>query len=206
MKYSTSGLALRALAVPALAGAATVHVANNGVDTGTCGAFASPCRSITQAMSRAAAGDTVLVRPGLYGDLNRDGVLGGAGEESGVPGAVTIIKSLRIVSTDGASATVIDGGNGPTRFAVVWSYSSNVTFGEPGAGFLLKGAQSGLQTQAVTNVRIAGNIVTGAFEGMAVSSSGYVDVNNNVAHDLLGAGFLINSELESQRVYLHHNQ
>jgi hypothetical protein len=33
-----------------------------------------------------------------------------------------------------------------------------------------------------------------------------VDVNNNVAHDLPGVGFGISSLLESQRVYLHHNQ
>src|SRR5215510_6400286 len=156
MKSLKSALAL--MCTPALALGATVHVANNGVDSGSCGTFANPCRSITRGMQVAAAGDTVLVRPGRYGDLNRDGQLGGPGEE---PGPVEIIKPLRVVSTEGAAATVIDGGNGASLFMVVRIFSSNVTFGEPGAGFLLTGAESGLYTDFVTGVRIGGNSVTG---------------------------------------------
>jgi hypothetical protein len=209
MKNSKSGLSLLAcaLAAPALASGAVIHVANNGVDTGTCGTYSSPCRSITHAMFLAASGDTVLVRPGRYGDLNRDGLLGGPGEEFPANAAVTITKPLRVISTDGAAATVIDGGNGASLFGVVWIYSSNVIFGEPGAGFLLTGAESGLQTQPVTGVRIAGNLVAGVrIHGFTVTTNGFMDVNNNVAHGLPGAGFIISSLQESQRVHLHHNQ
>lgn len=211
MKYASlffsAGLCVAAAAAAAPAAAATINVANNGVDTDTCGTFSSPCRSITRAIFRAASGDTVLVRPGRYGDLNRDGQLGGPGEEFPGFGAVEIIKPLRIVSTDGASATVIDGGNGASLFAVVRILSNNVTFGEPGAGFFLTGAESGLYTDPVTGVRIAGNTATGVrIHGFTVTSNGFMDVNNNVAHNLPGAGFIISSLQESQRVYLHHNQ
>ena len=62
-------LATVALARPALA--AKLTVASNGVDEATCGAAASPCRSIGRAIANAAAGDTIEVGPGRYGDLNR---------------------------------------------------------------------------------------------------------------------------------------
>src|SRR5687768_2789620 len=58
-----------------------VHVANNGVDTSTCGARDDPCRSITQAIANAKAGDTLLVGPGRYGDVNGNDVLGEPEEE-----------------------------------------------------------------------------------------------------------------------------
>ena len=118
-----------------------------------------------------------------------------------------VTKPLRILSTEGATATVIDAGNGPSVFVVVRIFSSNVTFGEPGAGFLLTGAGTGLYTDIVTGVRIAGNTAAGVQgTGFLVVSGGYVDVNNNVAHDLPSVGFSIASEQESHRVYLHHNQ
>ena len=81
-------------AVPTLtlsprAGATTRRVANNGVDSASCGTSANPCRSITQAIANAADGDRIVVGPGTYGDLNNDGVLGNSpGEENpGFPGA-----------------------------------------------------------------------------------------------------------------------
>ena len=186
---------------------ATINVANNGLDTATCGAFSNPCRSITRGIFRAASGDTVLVRPGRYGDLNRDGLLGGPGEEFPGFGAVEITKPLRIVSTAGASVTVIDGGNGASLFAVVRIFSNNVTFGEPGAGFLLDrrriraiqrpGDQRAHRRKYITGVRI---------HGFTVTTNGFMDVSNNVAHDLPGAGFIIASLHETQRVVLRHNQ
>jgi len=66
----------------AVADSATLNVANNGVDSDICGAASAPCRSISQAIANAADGDTVVVGPGRYGDLNGDGRLGGPGEEA----------------------------------------------------------------------------------------------------------------------------
>jgi hypothetical protein len=42
--------------------AATLHVANNGVDSTACGAYAQPCRSISQAIVNAQPGDTWVLR------------------------------------------------------------------------------------------------------------------------------------------------
>jgi len=58
--------------------AATRYAANNGLDSNPCTKTA-PCRSITKTMSVAAEGNTIIVGPGLYGDLNRDGIVGNAG-------------------------------------------------------------------------------------------------------------------------------
>jgi hypothetical protein len=83
-------------ALAASAHAATLYVANDGIDPPgcvppvcivgkpcRCGAKASPCRSITCGIMSAAAGDTIVVGPGAYGDLNHDGTLGDLpGEEN----------------------------------------------------------------------------------------------------------------------------
>ena len=65
---------------PRAASAATLLVANNGVDSPTCGP-AEPCRSLARAIANAVAGDTIVVGPGRYGDLNGDGTLGNAAGE-----------------------------------------------------------------------------------------------------------------------------
>ena len=44
--------------------AATRYVAANGIDLGDCGTLTLPCRSITQGMAVAQAGDRILVGPG----------------------------------------------------------------------------------------------------------------------------------------------
>src|SRR5262245_47250666 len=166
------------------AAAGTIHVANNGVDTSTCGSFSAPCRSIGRGVNHALAGDTVLVQPGRYGDHARDGVLAGPGEEIrfGVA-ALRIARPVKVLSTNGAVATVIDGGGAAQ--AAVEIASSNVTFGGPDEGFTIVGGRDyGLFTDGFFNVRISGNIVTGApSSGMLVISAGIIEVSDNVAHD-----------------------
>ena len=44
--------------------AGTLAVANHGVDGPTCGAKASPCRSISNAIANASPGDKIVVGPG----------------------------------------------------------------------------------------------------------------------------------------------
>src|SRR5438477_644844 len=126
----------------------TLHVANNGVDSGGCGSSSSPCRSITRAIVNARvsgiAGDTILVGPGVYGDLNRNGTLGdSAGEE--VPSAgcgcmLSINWPVILESTDGAAATVIDAstvGAGENVLII----ANDVEFGRPDHGFLVTNAR-----------------------------------------------------------------
>src|SRR5690348_12492847 len=91
--------------------ATTWHVESNGLDGPSCGTVAVACRSISRAIKLAAAGDTIVVGPGRYGDLNHDGDLLDPGDEaSGFQSSLIYInKPLRVVSSHGAADTVIDG-------------------------------------------------------------------------------------------------
>src|SRR5262245_14686348 len=83
-RQSQLGAALvAAIALAAPANAATLRVANNGVDGAGCGTTTSPCRSLSRAIANAVAGDRIIVGPGRYGDLDRDGTFGESGEETG---------------------------------------------------------------------------------------------------------------------------
>lgn len=164
----------------------TLYVANDGVDSGACGAAGSACRSISQAITNAQAGDTIIVGPGRYGDINWDNQLPDyVGEESGttVPGSngpVHINKRLTIISSAGAEATVIDAANVGFANAVVDIAADDVRFGDRNAGFTLVGANAyGLMSEDHTGVVVAGNITLGPAGGITVRSSGVVEVRQN---------------------------
>src|SRR5262249_3675652 len=134
-----------------------------GVDSPTCGASATPCRSITQTMANAASGDTIQVRPGIYGgNTNFDAVVGGPGEE--VPtfgGMLTIVKPLIILSTDGAAATLIEGLGVITNYSVL-ILAGDVEFGRPGHGFMVTPPQNSTSAGIgvfATNVKVRGNLL-----------------------------------------------
>ena len=149
--------------------AATLHVANNGVDGAGCGTVAAPCRSISKAIANAAPKDTILVGPGVYGDLDANGAFTPAtGEEAAEVGVgcdcmVNVSKPLTILSRDGADATVLDASQVVT---VVKITSSNVVFGAPRRGFTLwRGLSGGVIVSAPADVKVAGNIAK--FNGTA---------------------------------------
>jgi hypothetical protein len=183
----------------------TLYVANNGIDSPTCGALASPCRSISQGIFNATAGDTLLVKPGRYGDLNFDGVLASPGEESGqaTPGSlggIRVSKSLTILSTAGADATVIDVNGGSS--AAVELAASDVRFGEKNAGFTLLGGQNyGLYADQSPNAVIAGNLARNAnFAGFLLFPNGTLEARNNTATGSTSTGFLVISGAGSTAV------
>jgi hypothetical protein len=134
------------------ASAGTLFVANNGVDSANCGAQTKPCRSITQALTNAASGSTILVAPGRYGDIDGDGRFESPGDErpqrrdypspSGLPISlacvVCILKPVHVLSMDGAAATVIDAA--ATTYHVVQIVAQNVVFGDVNRGFMVTGA------------------------------------------------------------------
>jgi hypothetical protein len=97
--------------------AATLYVANNGVDSATCGAQTDPCRSINRAIDHASAGDTILVGPGNYGDLTQAEDFSAPGEEVSLlcgAGYICVDTALTIESTHGAQVTalaVVDVGS-----------------------------------------------------------------------------------------------
>ena len=143
----------------------TLHVANNAVDSPACGSSAAPCRSISQAIANAESGELLLVGPGRYGDVNRNGVLGEPDEEpvlsDGCICMILVDKRLTIVSRDGAAATTIDlNGQNPAAVSIV---ASGVVFGAPQGGFTLTGSRlgGGFVIDAAEHVRVIGNMARG---------------------------------------------
>jgi len=135
-----------------LALAATWYAANNGLDDNPC-SKAAPCRSITKAMAMAFDGDTIIVGPGLYGDLNRDGVVGNAaGEEipaqlpNGATVMIDVTKRLTIISSDGAGSTVINANGGAD--AAVYVGASGTIFGKANKGFTISNSCQGYYPSA----------------------------------------------------------
>jgi hypothetical protein len=185
--------------LPAQALTMKLIVASNGVDTGTCGPPATPCRSIMQAMTNATPGDTIVVGPGIYGDLNADGTIGNSpGEE--VPSGnamINVTKTLTIMSRDGAGSTALDeapnvfAGPGGSVDDVVAINASGVVFGKPNHGFRLRnGHLDGLLIQS-GSAKVAGNVAeSNGNAGFEVASgvSG-VMLTGNAATVNFGSGF-----------------
>lgn len=164
--------------VPSAPGAAIRYVANNGIDSTFCGVTIingftcsgkeTPCRSISCAIREADAGDLIIVGPGRYGDLNRDGALDDKGDEFGLFGGscdcmIAVHKAVTIVSSHGAGATLIDAST-VDLFQNVRITPNGGEFGRPGKGFLVTGTASadfarshGIVVDGGTNLRIRGN-------------------------------------------------
>jgi hypothetical protein len=153
------------LLIAPLAHGTTLYVAINGLDGLSCGPVPSPCRSITQGIANAVVGDTIIVGPGVYGDLDGDGTPGDSpGEETPSPGCgcmLSVNKGVTIVSSDGAAATIIDARTAQVNTNVL-IIADGVTFGKPGKGFtvtattLVVSEDTGIAVDA-TNVSIQGN-------------------------------------------------
>ena len=179
-----------------------INVATNGVDAPTCGATSDPCRSITQAIRNAVAGDFIYVGPGDYGDIDGDGHLYTPGDEPGGRASngylylINIDKPLTILSTAGAAVTRIDATNryfqsdGLANYFGVLISSADVEFGRPGQGFSLLGAgRAGLAiTLANPRIKIAGNIASGNNAGFEVGGKALY-IHHNLAIRNASAGF-----------------
>jgi hypothetical protein len=205
MKYGFIGLALAfASAAGATGSGAFIHVANNGLDAPGCGTLASPCRSISMGISNAVEGDTILVRPGLYGELDFDGALGGQGEESGTFGGMIYVnKRVTILSTGGAEVTSLRGVNG---MSVVYIAANGVQFGGKNAGFSMSGGVYGIEMSAQTRGKIAGNDIHAPTAGMYVLTDGLLEISDNVVSGSQGNGISVQSTNSgSGAVILHDN-
>ena len=178
---------------PSEADAKTLVVAVTGSDSGGCGGKATPCRSISQAVTNAAAGDKIVVGAGRYGDVDGDGVLGEPGEEAAAAGAlVTVTKPLAIESRDGAAATIIDAGG--TTANHVRIVANGVRFGKPKKGFTLQNAPSGsgvtVEVSPGNDVVVAGNRSVGNRNGFRSVAQGMLFTGNQAIGNT-DAGFLL---------------
>jgi hypothetical protein len=188
-------------------GQSTIHVANNGLDSAGCGTAPEPCRSISAGIAAAVDGDTVMVRPGRYGDLNGDDALGGPGEETGnYNGAVYINKRVKVLSTEGAGATIIRGISSVP--IVVYLDVSGAQFGERSQGFTVYGANSfGVSNNNMSSGKIAGNIAQGMAVGFyIVAIGGEVEVSHNSSIGYRAAGIVGATAADTVgATFIHHN-
>lgn len=206
MNHRFIGTALCLISATGVAEAGVIiHVANNGLDGPGCGTAVSPCRSITAGIAAAAEGDTVAVRPGLYGELDLDGVLGSQGEETGDNGGVIALnKRVTVISTGGAAVTSIRGIEGRS---IVHITASGAQFGAANAGFTLNKTNLwGIETAPLARGKIAGNILRNVPSGIAVFSSDSWEVSDNVVAITGGAGIAARSaDATTGSVWVHDN-
>ncbi len=202
MKIHTRALKVAAILVFAFAcvlliwliknkGSDTLHVANNGIDSSTCGNRDNPCRSISQGIANAKVGDTIEVGPGRYGDLNRNGTFGESGEEFAQSySMINVNKPVTLVSSDGALMTVLDA-NG-ARLSVVSITASDVVFGRTKHGFLITGAKAnGLSTATISNITVSGNTALANGQGGLVINGSANLLQDNFVSGNLAAGIAV---------------
>jgi len=179
--------------------AAQWHVESYGLDSNTCGS-ADPCRSISAAIQRASAGDVISVGPGIYGDLNQNGILGEPGEETGEIGfgcncVVKVDKAVTIHSTQGAKVTRIDAtsvSTGTNLTNGVHIMADNAVFGFRDKGFQITGASAYSVLVDTSYVKISGNVAIGDGNGYWADAP-----NNQLDWDVAlvtGNGFLITED------------
>jgi len=194
-RLSSLGFMLLLAAGSAATQAAQWQVSGHGLDTDACNSSA-PCRSISEAIRRAKAGDTIVVLPGLYGDLNRDGVLAGPGEESGEIDygchcVVKVDKAVTIYSFGGAQLTRIDVRRFAELGTLVYGVritADNAVFGLPQQGFEISGSNYFAARIDGSHTSFSGNVINGPESGVQVVGS-YNKLDNNLALTGAGAAF-----------------
>lgn len=181
-----------ALVPPAPSWAAKLLVANDGTDAPGCGQKNAACRTIGVAIAAAAPGDTILVGPGHYGDLDHDGASTFPDEEhSGTVGCLIVVdKPLVILSSTGAAATVVDAG-GSARSVFCLTVGGTV-LGKPKKGFTVTGAGgTAVGVYATlgaepTGATIAGNRAIGNAFGIAAYGSNVLRGNEVIGSTIVG--------------------
>ncbi len=174
--------------------AKVLHVEKWGQDSDYCGSAADPCATIGKAIENANPGNTVLVGPGTYGDINGDGDFDEYGEEScpSMMGNCVVCvdkDNLKLESTMGAAHTLIDGDD--SIAAGVCLRGTGVSFGKKKGGFTVRHARKGVVLEAqrltVQYIRAVDNTLDGFYgEG---AGGPLVLVGNTALRDRVGFNF-----------------
>jgi parallel beta-helix repeat protein len=159
------------LTAPARADAATLNVALHGTDSPSCGSASAPCRSITQALANADAGDKIVVGPGTYPSIG----------PAACACALLVDKAVTIESREGAHVTIIEPLAATLR--VVAIAASGVTFGRSGRGFTVRGGQNdGVAASGVTGLVIAGNVARdNGIDGFTLANVEGYQISDNLS-------------------------
>lgn len=197
-RYAVAGTFLSVMLGAAPVAAHTLYVANHGDDTLTPPCGNNPvraCRSISKAIASAVDGDTILVGPGFYGDLNGNGVIGDvSGEEAAEVGTgcecmIKVDKFLHIKSHDGALNTILDGGN--LVQTVVSLQATRVDFGGSSGFTIRNGTAQGVRVDpAALRLDLRSNIASSNPIGFLVIGSPNGHIYNNLAKGN-GIGFQV---------------
>ena len=171
------------------AAARTLFVTNDGADSASCGAQASACRSISQGIENAVAGDTIVVGAGRYGNISGSASYTGPGDEhpqqltlGRTTGCIVCIdKPISIYSLHGPSVTVIEGAPLTSQEATVFIHSDGVNFGAPGRGFTITGG-----TAYGVDLDQDSDFVLGLIMKKNVSIAGNVDIGDAVGFTFQG--------------------
>jgi len=190
-----------AFAQAAPAAASNAHfVANDGVDTNSCGASDHPCRSISQAIENASNGDTVWVRAGMYGDLNNDSRFDAPGEEHPSNGPINCMicifkNGVQVLSVYGPAVTIINGGDTALAGAsvAVALEADGAVLGTVDNGFTIKGGGFvGVEVRHGAYSKVIGNIVENGIAGS--TCVGPVYITDNIVSHSAGIGYQVIGE------------
>ena len=129
---------------------ADYHVATTGDDTGGDGSPGNPWKTITHALGKVVAGDTIIVAPGTY--LEWTGAVS-AGCAVQVPWYAEGAGGLTIRSSGGAANTIIDCGWAGSGVNIV---SNDITFD----GFTVKNAYEAIGQVSAKNHTLSNLIIT----------------------------------------------
>ncbi len=155
---ATSSIGLTTTATVAAPSPRFVSAAT-GVNTGTCTGSGTPCRTITYAMSQAAAGDTINVAPGTYS------------VSLGEVFPITVKSGIQLLGSAGHEVTLVDGTGDTVQNGLLRSTSNTApatirgfTFRNglnlaPQAGSATGGAL--LVTGATSAITITRNVFSG---------------------------------------------
>ena len=189
---------LACLPTPAPAASARVWVSNVGVDSGTCGATATPCRTLQTAHDNASAGGIVSVlTPGDYGPVIITKSLSITNDGSGEAG---ILNSALVVDFIGLKVDAAKGDVVGVRGLVI----DGQIVGDLGIWAHVVGSLH-IQNCVVRNFQSAGTFPLGIFFGVFNAASLFADdtlVYNNGSVSNSG-GILLNNAGGAIKVVLN---
>jgi hypothetical protein len=160
-----SAIAALVLIAPAEADGTTLYVSGNGADSGDCSSSASPCATITYALTQANSGDTIEV----------------SGTIDDNP---TVTMAVAIAQMPGGSPAVVSGDTDGSVFTINSKADAEVTLdgitvenGESNYGGGI--AINGNSIVTVTNSTISGNTASDGGQGGGIYNNASVTVTNS---------------------------